>query len=148
MLGFYLLLLDDIRHETGLTTRAIARAFDIQQHADFARFDATSSVVWVHHMARFRLGLKPGQALGADDNRVIAVNRLYQGLVENPWLGEFFDQNTKSLRLKRRRESVGLVVPLVNNHYMSGLPRGYQGACKPVIRDQGSEIRGQKVRRG
>jgi hypothetical protein len=137
MLGLYHLFVDDVRRDTGLTLGAIARGFHVTASSDFATFDAASSYVWVRHMARFRLGLKASQALGADDNRVIAVNRIYHALEANPFLGDFFDANTKILRLKKRRESVGVVVPLFPHHYRSSLG----GAPKPLgsqVQDQGS----------
>src|SRR5438094_3872600 len=86
MIGLYRLLVDDIRHETGLNARAIERCLDLLHDVDYATFDAASSYVWVHQMARFRLGLKAGEALEPNDNRVIAINRLYHAIDPNPFL--------------------------------------------------------------
>lgn len=129
MIGLYHLTLDDIRHETGLTVKGIARAFETTAAASYATFDSGSAFVWVRQMVRFRLNLKAGQALAPDDHRVVGVNRLYQGLAANPFLGEFFDVHGKTLRLKRRRDSVGLVVGLVGHHNGSPL----QGASKGLV---------------
>jgi hypothetical protein len=130
MIGFYSLLADDVRHETGLTGKAIARGFAITAATEFATFDAGSSVVWVRQMARFRLGLRAGAKLAADDNRVAACNRLYHGLPANPFLGDFFDLNHSLLRLSRRRENLGLVVPLMD----TTTSRPLQGARKGLGR--------------
>lgn len=137
MLGLYQLFVDDVRRDTGLSLGAVARAFHVTASADFATFDAASSYVWVRHMARFRLGLKVSQALGADDNRVIAINRIYHALDANPFLGEFFDANTKILRLKKRRDPVGVVVAFTTHHHRSGLKGASKGLVSQV-QDQGS----------
>lgn len=145
MIGLYRLLVDDVKHETGLGMKAIARAFDATGRTEYAVFDAGSAYVWVRNMARFRLGLKPGEVLEAEDNKVKAVNRIYQALDANPFLGSFFDINQRTLRLKKRREGIGLVVALPSHHQMSGLPSPLEAPCKPVtesgIRNRNREER-------
>jgi len=148
MIGLYRLLLDDIRHETRLaTTKAIADAFAATVRADFAQYDAATAFVWVRNMARFRLNLSPPSgSLDPDDNRVAAVNRIYHALDPNPFLGSFFDLNKTTLRLKKRRESSGLVVSLSAVPNMSGL----QGPPKPLvsqITDQQTERSGTRYQR-
>lgn len=132
MLGLYRLLTEDVKHETGLGVKSLQRAYEAAAHSEFAIFDAVTSFVWVRQMARIRLGLKPGVALDPEDNKVKAVNSLYGAIDPNPFLGEFFDVNHRLLRLRKRRDSVGVVVPFTEHHQMSGLPRGSEGACKPV----------------
>ena len=127
MIGLYKLLPEDIHHETRLSLKGIAGAFDATAAAHFATYDAATGYVWVRTMARIRLNLTPGSSLSTEDKRVPAVNRLYQALDPNPFLGEFFDLNHRTLRLKRRREpSATLVVPLNGRHHISPL----QGARK------------------
>lgn len=132
MIGLYRLLEDDVENETGLKAREIARAFAVIDSAGFARYDVGSSYVWVLSMARIRLGLKVGAVLDPDDNRVTACNRLYQAVDANPFLGDFYDRNRKLLHLKKRREGSGLVVDPSPVHHGSPLPRGLEGAYKPV----------------
>lgn len=147
MLGLYRLRVDDIRHESGLGVKAIERGFSSAAAVGFAQFDAASAYVWVFQMARFRLGLKAGQALNEDDNRTLAVNRIYHALDPNPFLGAYFDANRKLLKLTKRREPIGLVVTFSDVHQMLPLPSPLEAPYKPVtesgIRDQGSgsEIR-------
>jgi hypothetical protein len=133
MLGLYHLLVDDIKHETGLGYLAISRALTVVRDAAYATYDARTSFVWVKQMARFRLALKPGDALAPKDHRVLAVNRVYQALPANPFLGDFFDMNAKLLRLTKRREDVGrrtdFVVDTNHDHKMSSL----QGASKTLV---------------
>lgn len=149
MLGLYRLLPDDVLHETKLSRKALEKAWQAVVTTQFASKDDASAYVWVHQMARFRLGLKVGATLESGDNRVLAVNRIYHALEVNPFLGPFFDANHKLLRLKKRREAVlagsvadvpqqhtSLVVPAVEDYHPSGLEGAYQGACKP-----GTEIR-------
>lgn len=146
MLGLYHLLIEDVRHETGLSIRSIEKGYHVVAEAAFATFDAATAFVWVRQMARFRLGLKNGDALDAHDKRVIAINRLYQAMESNPFLGPFHDLNRKMLCLKKRREGLSVVVPFTADHHMSGLGRGIKGACKPVTgteTDQRSGIRDQ-----
>ncbi len=131
MLGLYHLLIDDVKHETGLSLKAIERGLTVVGTSTFASFDADTAFVWVRQMARFRLGLKNGDDLHPADKRVLAVNRLYQDLDLNPFLGTFYDANKKPLCLRKRREPVtALVVPFTTTHHMSPLTRGLEGASK------------------
>lgn len=151
MLGLYHLMAVDMKHETGLSVKAIERSLGVIAETAFAAFDAATSFVWVRQMARFKLGLHPGETLQPADNRVVAANRLYQHLGVNPFLGPFYDANRKLLCLRKRREvDMSLVVSRAYNHQMSSL----QGASKGLpsqdqdqdqdqgsvtgIRDQGS----------
>lgn len=129
MLGLYHLLADDVKHETGLSFRAIEKGYRVSGAASFAIFDAATAFVWVRQMARFRLGLKNGDGLDPDDKRVVAINRLYQALPANPFLGDYYDLNRKALCLRKRRDGFGLVVPFTSDHYMSG----FQGATKGLV---------------
>lgn len=126
MLGLYRLMVEDIKHETGLGMKAIEKAFEATRAAEFATYDATSSFVWVHQMARFRLALKSGEPLKASDNRVDAVNRIYQALDPNPFLGRFYDAYKRTLHLRSAREPQGVVVP-----YQLSSPS--KGALEPLI---------------
>jgi hypothetical protein len=130
MIGLYRLLVDDVKHETGLSVTAIARSYSVLQKAGFAIFDTVSSFVWVYQMARFRLGLKNGATLDAEDKRVPAVNGLYHALEGNPFLGDFYDQNRSALKLKKRRDAIGLVVALTT----PTISRPLQGASKGLAR--------------
>ena len=131
MLGLYHVLVDDIKHETGLSLKAIEKGLRVTAAATFATFDAATAFVWVRHMARFRLGLRNGDVLNPGDKRVVAVNRLYHNLEVNPFLEPFYDANRKLLCLRKCRQTdTALVVPFTADHYMSPLVRGLQGASK------------------
>lgn len=130
MLGLYPIEPIVMRAQIGtLTPGAIVNAVDALEQAKFAAFDAGTNHVWVHEMAKFRLGLhvKP---LKADDNRVTHVRRLYAALRPNPFLADFFRRYRKELHLTLRRDYDGP---------RKRLGRGSEGASKPVT-VTGSEI--------
>lgn len=131
MLGLYHVLATDMKHETGLSFKAIEKALRVIAETSFATFDAATAFVWVRQMARFRLGLRNGDTLQPGDKRVVAVNRLYAGLEMNPFLGTFYAANRKLLCLRKCREiDSDLVVPFTADHHMSPLGRGMHGASK------------------
>jgi hypothetical protein len=108
MLGLYRLRIDDVRHETGLGTKAIAKGLQAAQETGYAAFDAVTEFAWVRQMARFRLGLKAGEGLREGDKRAGAISRIYHAIESNPFLGEFHDVNKKMLPLGRRRNRSAL----------------------------------------
>lgn len=143
MLGLYRLGLDDVRHETGLGTKAIEKGLQAAAQTGYALFDAVTEFTWVRQMARFRLGLKAGESLRDGDKRAQAISRIYHAIESNPFLGDFYDANRKLLPLGRRRESVGLVVSLGRDHKIEPHIRGYQGASPDTETDTETEIRQQ-----
>ncbi len=122
MLGLYRLSADDIQHETGLKRREIEKALQVLDEVGFATYDAGTEHVWVLTMARFRLGLKAGEALGANDKRVVGVNKLYHGIDGNPFLADYFQANGAGLRLTKAREATGTRQPLASS--MEGASKG------------------------
>jgi len=139
MLGLYRLSLDDMRHETGLGTKTIAKGLQAAAETGYALFDVVTEFAWVRQMARFRLGLKAGERLREGDKRAQAITRIYHAIEANPFLGDFYDANRKILPLGRRRESVGLVVPFSLNHKIEPHRRGYQGASPDTDTDLRTE---------
>ena len=106
MLGLYRLLEHDVHYESRIKPAALDRAWRVLETTSFASYDPASAYVWVRQMARFQLNIRPGDALEPADNRVIAANRVYAALDDNPFLGPFFDQNAGLLLLRRRRASL------------------------------------------
>lgn len=140
MLGLYRVSLEDMRHETGLKDKAVVAALQALEACDFARYDTASEFVWVLNMARFRLALKPGQALEPNDKRVIAVNKLYHGIEPNPFLAEFYRQTSPVLQLTKPRAAHGTVVPVGLDSPLEGASKGLRSAG-PTARtpDMGSD---------
>ena len=139
MLGLYRLALDDVRHETGLGTKAIQRGLQAAAETGLALFDALTEFAWVRQMARFRLGLKAGESLREGDKRAQAISRIYHAIEANPFLGDYYDANRKILPLGRRRESVGLVVPFGADHNIQPHRRGYGGGSPDTDTDLRTE---------
>jgi hypothetical protein len=91
-------------------------------------------------MAKFRVGTmrKP---LDPDDNRVPHCRRLYAEVVENPYLGPFFERYRRDLRLTNRREWTG-------DHNMRSLPSPLEAPPKPVNRSVRTGISSRDQRSG
>lgn len=148
MLGLYRLRIDDVRHETGLGTKAIEKGLLAAASTGYALFDAATEFAWVRQMARFRLGLKAGEGLREGDKRAGAISRIYHAVESNPFLGEFHDVNKKILPLGRRRDSVGLVVPFSSDPQIQphsqplGSPFG--GGSPDTESDPGNRDQNQK----
>lgn len=146
MIGLFSLPLRDLQHHTGVGQKGLARAFGVLAALGFADYDGRSEHVWVREMAKFRLGLQKKSPLDPDDKRVAGIQRLYDKLTENPFLEPFFDRYAKELRLRGKRRSGRPVVPLLDVAPSKGLGRGFEGASKPVNRDQYvPEIRDQST---
>lgn len=144
MLGLYRLLIDDIRHETGLGLKGIEAGLVAAAATDFGCFDSTTSFVWVKTMARFRMNVPAGEALDPDDKKVLALNKLYHKLEPNPFLGEFFDANHHMFRIRKRRESTGVVAPFAaptTSRACKGLVSPLQASKQISVSVSGSEIR-------
>jgi len=127
MIGLYRLPLATITPSvTHLKGRGILRAIGALVAADFISYDFGTEFVWVHEMARIRVGLPLKESrLKADDNRVRFINSLYKGLEDNPFLQQFFHRYAKTLHLKGERTSQ-------LHHHMSPLPSPLEAPPKPV----------------
>jgi hypothetical protein len=105
MIGLFELPPAAIVTETAIPAAAIAPAFDVLQTCELAAYDEASSVVWVFEMAKTRLGLTPDRpALTPGDKKVIMANRLYAGVVDNPFLEPFWTVYRDALHLNRLRQ--------------------------------------------
>lgn len=101
MLGLYYLPLPTIAHELGWTTEGASKALRRVSEGGFAHFDPISECVWVPEMARFQVG----DNLSEKDNRCRGVQREYESLPKNPFLGDFFDKYKDIFHLSKRRDS-------------------------------------------
>lgn len=144
MLGLYRLPIEDIVNYTPLTRANVAQAFSILElpEVQFAQYDAATEFTWVREMARIRVGLRNRtDALKPDDKRVEFVNKLYQQLDDNPFLGAFFGRYQKTLHLKRQRTCE-------HHPKIEPIGRGSQGPGKPVTERTGAAIRDQATGAG
>lgn len=125
MLGLYRLPLLYAAEETGLKRREIAAALEQLKGVEFAQYDEASEFVWVFEMARFQLGLLPGEMLKEGDKRTKGAARLYKQIPSNPFLGPFHDRYSQVLGLSFRRDFLSEMKP-------HGSPLG--GASEPLAR--------------
>jgi hypothetical protein len=104
MFGFYRLPLLYATEETGLKRREILAALAQLKSANFAIYDQATEFVWIVEMARFQLGLLPGEMLKEADKRAKGAARLYKQLPSNPFLGPFYDRYSQILGLPIKRD--------------------------------------------
>jgi hypothetical protein len=132
MLGLYPLDLGEAMDHVGLCLPAIAQAFAVLKQIDFATYDAASEHVWVHEMAKYRLGLYLTPQLAAKDHKVKGAQSLYDRLEDNPFLGPFFKRYGKALRLKNpRRSAIRKPTPPDPNEALDGAAT--QSGLKPLL---------------
>jgi len=99
MLGLYYLPKMYIAHETGLGTEGAAKGLARAIEAGFCQYDDESETVFIPEMARFQIA----ERLEPKDNRCRWVQRAYDALPENPFLGMFYEKYASSFHLKRSR---------------------------------------------
>jgi len=151
MLGLYAaplaVIVSDIH---SLSTDQVAKAFGVLQETGFARYDSVTEVVWVVEMARIRLQLMPKQALKEDDKRVLAMQKLYDRCVPNPFLSPFHTKYRNVLRLAKKRRFEAPWKPLLESLDLHreapppAPPSQVQVQVQVQKQVQGSGIRDQK----
>jgi len=139
MLGLYRLPLLYAAEETGLKKREILDALEQLQTIGFAAYDQDTEHAWVLEMARFQMGLLPGEALKDGDKREKGSARHYKQLSSNPFLGPFFDHYATTLRLPLRRDYLQEKKP-----HRSPI----KGAPEPLTRGYGPVLVPDLVRKG
>ena len=108
MLGLYYQPILYMAHETGLGVERASEGLRVCIEEGLCSYDEGSEFVWVHEMATFQIG----KGLKASDNRCVGVQRDYDSLPDNPFLGAFFDRYKADFHLTRRRGSEGPSRPL------------------------------------
>lgn len=107
MYGLYYKPLDTMRLETGRAERSIRTSLSVLEQLNFAHYDPINEWVWVVEMAQIQLSLP----LKAVDYKVNAVNKWYQNMARNSFLGPYWDRYCDALQLRppRRDWSPSLV---------------------------------------
>lgn len=108
MLGLYYMPIYTVAGETGLGLRGASKGLQGCIQAGFCRYDEDSEMVWVVEMAHYQIA----DRLERTDKRSKGVQSAYDDLLENPFLGAFFDKYKDPFNLTHRR--------------------GIEGACKPL----------------
>ena len=100
MLGLYSQPILYMAHETGLGIEGAMKGLQHCIEASLCSYDDESEMVWVHEMARYQIASE----LKASDLRCKGIQKEYDGLPDNPFLGAFFDRYVKDFHLSNRRE--------------------------------------------
>ena len=122
MLGLYRLPLLYVAEETGLKRKEILASFENLKAIGFAYYDEGAEFVWVVEMARFQLGLFPGEPVKEGDKRRHAVAKLYKQLSTNPFLGPFYDRYAEVLSLPLRRDFLTETKPHTSPIHGASMP--------------------------
>jgi hypothetical protein len=99
MLGLYYQPTLYMAHETGLGVEGASKGLAAAVEVGFCRYDEATQTVWVVEMAAWQIA----EELKASDKRCLGIQRDYEALPENPFLGEFFDRYQASFHLSKRR---------------------------------------------
>lgn len=110
MLGLYYQPVLYLAHETGLGLEEASKGLADCIEAGFCKYDPATEMVWVVEMASWQIA----EELKASDKRCLGVQRDYDSLQSNPFLGEFFDRYSGSFHLTERRSYEGASKPLAS----------------------------------
>jgi hypothetical protein len=106
MLGVYYLPIAYLAVDTGLTQEGAWKGLRQAIEVGFCRYDEAAEVVWVLNMAREQVG-----DLDAKDNRCKGIQKEYDALPDNAFLGAFFDAYVDAFHMTARRGATPLRAP-------------------------------------
>lgn len=86
-------------HETGLGIEGAMKGLRACIEAGFCDYDEESEFVFVFEMARYQIDSE----LSPKDLRCKGVQKEYEGLSDNPFLGDFFDRYAVAFHMTSRR---------------------------------------------
>lgn len=92
-----------LAEETGLTIEGASKGLQDCIECGFCSYDDETKTVWVHEMAAWQID----SALSSGDKRCKGIQRDYEALPDNPFLGAFFDRYAEAFHLTDRREYEG-----------------------------------------
>ena len=102
MLGLYPLPVVYIGHETGLGIEGASKGLQGCIEAGFCMYDEEAEVVWVIEMSHYQIADK----LSANDKQCKGVQKAYDEIIENPFLGKFFEKYSGPFNMQRNRMAV------------------------------------------
>lgn len=113
MLGIFPQPVLYIGSETGLMEKGARKGLRACCDVGFARYDEATQTVWVVEMAAWQIA----KQLKASDNRCVGIQKEYEALPKNPFLGPWFDHYEHVFHLKFRRDSEGPSKPLRSHEH-------------------------------
>lgn len=138
MLGLYSQPILYMAHETGLGHEGALKGLTQCIEAGFCTYDHDTEMVWVYEMAKYQVAAE----LKATDLRCKGIQKDYDSLPDNPFLGPFFDHYAAVFHLTNRREfEDGMQGALIAPYQAPSKPRtgagagtrtGFQGATAPL----------------
>ncbi len=107
-IGLFILPLDYITADTGLSVDRVHQALVAIEDSGFARYDRESETVWLVESAKWQLGQLKEAANGKKaDNRVAMVRKDFAAIPSDcPFLEDFKAKYDQSLKLTPRPEPV------------------------------------------
>lgn len=108
MLGLFCQPMLYMAHETGLGLEGASKGLRACVEGGFCKYDEATETVFVVEMASYQIA----PSLKASDNRCAGIQRDYDGLPDNPFLGDFFDRYQRAFHLTNRRDCKGASKPL------------------------------------
>ena len=108
MLGLYYQPILFMAHETGLGLEGVHKGLADCIASGFCSYDEESEMVWVFEMAKYQIA----EVLKGSDNRCVGIQRDYESIAANPFLGPFFDRYQAAFHLTYRRGPEGGNKPL------------------------------------
>lgn len=103
MLGLFAQPVLYMAYETGLGEEGARKGLRSCIEAGFCSYDEPSEMVWVHEMARYQIASE----LKATDKQCVGIQKAYDALPKNPYLGAFFDRYVGAFHLTKRRGNEG-----------------------------------------
>ena len=107
MLGLYAQPVLYMAYETGLGEEGARKGLQQCIEAGYCSYDDESEFVWVHEMASYQIASE----LKGSDLRCKGIQKDYDALPDNPFLGEFFDRYAEAFHLHGRRGEEGATQP-------------------------------------
>ncbi|PJO37577.1 replication protein [Delftia acidovorans] len=107
MLGLYAQPVLYMAYETGLGEEGARKGLQQCIEAGYCSYDDESEFVWVHEMASYQIASE----LKGSDLRCKGIQKDYDALPDNPFLGEFFDRYAEAFHLHGRRGGEGAMQP-------------------------------------
>lgn len=99
MLGLFNQPILYMAHETGLGEQGALKGLHECIEAGFCSYDMETEIVWVHEMAKYQIAAE----LKATDLRCKGIQKDYETLPDNPFLGAFFDAYCEPFHMSARR---------------------------------------------
>ncbi|MDQ0068297.1 hypothetical protein J2W34_000071 [Variovorax boronicumulans] len=103
MLGLFGQPILYMAYETGLGEEGARKGLQSCIEAGYCSYDDATEVVWVYEMAKYQIA----NELKASDKQCVGIQKAYDALPKNPFLGEFFDRYESAFHLTRRRSADG-----------------------------------------